>query len=168
MIILTVIIVIVIVIVITGTEISVTICGNWSTYRMKCLTYFQQLAVITPYAKLKLVYENSKNIKKNFEAKFERRSDQMPPIPTEILPHPHSLNNIVLSNLLQETEEHILPKFLSRELNCIPMTIANKVSYDDDDDDDDDDDNDDDNDDNNIDNNTHHQYTITSYRSLYH
>lgn len=30
-----------------GTEISVTIGGNWGNYRARILQYFQQLAVIT-------------------------------------------------------------------------------------------------------------------------
>ena len=33
-----------------GTEISVTIAGSWAHYRARVLQYFQQLAVITPYA----------------------------------------------------------------------------------------------------------------------
>jgi DNA topoisomerase VI subunit B len=39
-----------------GAEISVTVGGNWTTYRGKVLAYFQQLAVITPYASLKLKF----------------------------------------------------------------------------------------------------------------
>lgn len=33
-----------------GTKISVVVGGNWTTYRAKVLHYFQQLAIITPYA----------------------------------------------------------------------------------------------------------------------
>ena len=42
-----------------GTEISVTIAGSWAHYRARVLQYFQQLAVITPYAG---TYANRLNI----------------------------------------------------------------------------------------------------------
>ena len=110
-----------------GTEISVTISGNWSVYRSRCLQYFQQLAVITPYARLQLNYSNAREASKNFEAVFARRSEQMPPVPEEILPHPHSLNNITLSNLLYETDQSTTARFLSKDLNCVPMSLAQKI-----------------------------------------
>ena len=63
-----------------GCEISVTISGSWSTYRSRVLMYFQQLAVITPYAHLQLKFTCSKDDKKNFTADFCSRSEQMPPV----------------------------------------------------------------------------------------
>ncbi len=110
-----------------GTEISVTISGNWSAYRSRCLQYFQQLAVITPYARLQMNYSNAREPSKDFEAVFARRSEQMPPVPEEILPHPHSLNNITLSNLLYETDQSTTARFLSKDLNCVPMSLAQKI-----------------------------------------
>lgn len=35
-----------------GAELSVTIEGNWSSYRAKVLKYLRQIAVITPYAQV--------------------------------------------------------------------------------------------------------------------
>lgn len=35
-----------------GAELSVTIEGNWSSYRSKVLKYLRQIAVITPYAQV--------------------------------------------------------------------------------------------------------------------
>lgn len=39
-----------------GTKISVVVGGNWTTYRAKVLHYFQQLAIITPYAQFDFSY----------------------------------------------------------------------------------------------------------------
>jgi hypothetical protein len=41
-----------------GTRISVVISGAWSSYRARVMQYFQQLAVITPYAQFTLQYAN--------------------------------------------------------------------------------------------------------------
>lgn len=58
---------------IRGLDITVTIAGSWSTARSRVLQYFQQLAVITPYAHLSLQFISSKDSKKNFIAEFIRR-----------------------------------------------------------------------------------------------
>jgi DNA topoisomerase-6 subunit B len=56
-----------------GTEITVTISGHWGNYRSRVLKYFQQLAVITPYAKLAVDFKCHRDAKKSFRADFERR-----------------------------------------------------------------------------------------------
>ena len=110
-----------------GTEISVTICGNWSAYRSRCLQYFQQLAVITPYARLQLNYHSHQNAGKDFEAVFVRRSDKMPPPTKEVSPHPKALNIITLTNLLQESKWSTVNKCLSADLNCVTGPLAKKI-----------------------------------------
>jgi DNA topoisomerase VI subunit B len=37
-----------------GAALSLTIEGNWSSYRAKLLKYLRQIAVITPYAQVRL------------------------------------------------------------------------------------------------------------------
>lgn len=39
-----------------GSKISVVVEGNWSTYRSHIMHYFQQLAIITPYAQFEVTY----------------------------------------------------------------------------------------------------------------
>lgn len=56
-----------------GVDMTVTIAGSWSTTRSRVLQYFQQLAVITPYAHLSLQFISAKDSKKNFTAEFIRR-----------------------------------------------------------------------------------------------
>ena len=85
-----------------GTTVGITIQGAWTYYRARIIQYFQQLAVITPYANIHVSFtasntSGSSNNKRNFELSFERRSEQMPVLAREILPHPHSLNHITLS-----------------------------------------------------------------------
>ena len=117
---------------------SVTIGGNWGNYRSRILQYFQQLAVITPYAKLSLDFQCHRDNKKSFHADFNRRSDQMPSAAIEILPHPKSLNNITLSNLLQmktltttsssSTITTTIEHFLMKRLSGISSSIASRIT----------------------------------------
>lgn len=63
-----------------GSELSVTILGNWQYYRAKILKYLRQIAVITPYAQFafKYVAEDDKN---SFTTTFQRRTEKMPQPP---------------------------------------------------------------------------------------
>lgn len=126
------------------------------------LQYFQQLAVITPYAKLAVDFTCHRDVKKSFRADFDRRyvcrkhyqhsalrkhymllnilvfqlyfrSEQMPPIAQEIDPHPKSLNNITLSNLLQahgggSSSSVSIEKFLTTALSGITTTVAARIT----------------------------------------
>ena len=110
-----------------GCEISVTISGNWSAYRSRVLMYFQQLAVITPYAHLSLEYRKNKDNKNDFTAEFLHRSQQMPPLTKEVPPHPKSLNHITLSSMLSESRHKHLSKFLTNDLSGISTQVASKL-----------------------------------------
>ena len=60
-----------------GTELSVTILGNWQYYRAKVVKYLRQ---ITPYAHFTCQYvaEDPKN---SFTTTFQRRTEKMPEPP---------------------------------------------------------------------------------------
>ena len=111
-----------------GVELSVTIAGNWSGYRSKVLQYFQQLAVITPYADFALDFTCQRDSKKSFRACFSRRSERMPPPASIVNPHPRSLNNITLANLLRETKSSGVVNFLAKDLSSISSAVAAKIS----------------------------------------
>lgn len=52
----------------------------------------------------------------------------MPPIAQEIDPHPKSLNNITLSNLLQSSSASTIEKFLTSDLSGITTTVAARLT----------------------------------------
>ncbi len=111
----------------SGTELTLTIGGNFGAYRTKILQYFQQLAVITPYAEIEVDFTSARQAKNSFQCTFSRRSDQMPPLATEINPHPHSLNNITLNGLLKNTNTPKVAQFLSRELSGVSTNVATNI-----------------------------------------
>jgi DNA topoisomerase VI subunit B len=132
-----------------GTEISVTISGAWSTYKARIMSYFQQLAVITPYAELTLEYENvsesvgggssqrsfkgigSGSGKNDFSFVWRRRSTQIPRIPTEVKHHPSALNELLchtlIDNMKRKTATATLLSFLTSGLQGIDRSLATRL-----------------------------------------
>jgi DNA topoisomerase-6 subunit B len=78
-----------------GTEMTVLISGNWTTYKSRVVQYLQQLAIITPYAKLEMSYGNKSDVKKEMNLRFDRRSEQMPAQAKEVKYHPSSVSYVM-------------------------------------------------------------------------
>ena len=75
-----------------GTEMQVLVAGNWKTYKSRVVQYLQQLAIITPYARLEMSYTNRSDERKGMNLRFERRSEQMPAQAREVKHHPSSVS----------------------------------------------------------------------------
>lgn len=110
-----------------GTEMQVLIGGNWTTYKSRIVQYLQQLAIITPYAKLELHYSNVTNESKDMVIRYNRRSEQMPPPAREVKHHPSSVNNLVVQQLIDKSKAKTLLKFLSSDLANISTNLAKRV-----------------------------------------
>eukprot|EP00177_Eucheuma_denticulatum_P008854 GFKZ01016072.1.p1 GENE.GFKZ01016072.1~~GFKZ01016072.1.p1 ORF type:complete len:719 (-),score=110.52 GFKZ01016072.1:1545-3701(-) len=114
----------------SGTKVSVTIEGNWSTYRAKILLYVRQMAVITPYSQFRLKFlsghHNAES--KDFELVFSRRTDKMPPLATEVKHHPSSVNQLLLKQLIGEVKSSMtLFRFLTTQFVSIPRALAGRL-----------------------------------------
>ncbi|KAK4534499.1 hypothetical protein CDCA_CDCA02G0524 [Cyanidium caldarium] len=110
-----------------GTEVSVTIRGNWKTYRPYILQYLRHMAIITPYAEFgfQFVAEQSE---RSFQLHFARRSERVPPPPRQAKHHPSSVNQLVLQQLLDAVDPKTsLIAFLTRELSSISRELAKKL-----------------------------------------
>lgn len=110
-----------------GSKVSVTIEGNWSTYRSKILLYVRQMAVITPYAQFRLKFcsgwENADA--KDFELVFSRRTDKMPRAAVEVKHHPSSVNQLLLKQLIGDVNDQMsLIRFLTTQFVAIPRSLA--------------------------------------------
>jgi DNA topoisomerase VI B subunit len=113
--------------IVRGSTVSLTIGGNWTTYKSKIIRYLEQLAIITPYAQLDLSYECLSNAKTNFSIQYARRSEQMPPLPTEVKHHPSSVNDLLLKQLLRRSAGRSVKAFLSSDLSSIDAKMANRL-----------------------------------------
>lgn len=110
-----------------GTQLELLIAGNWTTYKSRIVQYLQQLAIITPYAQLELVYENRSDPKRNLSLRYDRRSEQMPPLPREIKHHPSSVNNIIVHQLIERSKHKTLAIFLTKELSSVTPSLAKRI-----------------------------------------
>lgn len=54
-----------------GTEITVTIGGNWTSYSSKVVRYMRELAIITPYAHFTFKYVDQDDSNKSFSIEFK-------------------------------------------------------------------------------------------------
>ncbi|KAL0240819.1 hypothetical protein GEMRC1_006055 [Eukaryota sp. GEM-RC1] len=110
-----------------GTKISVVIAGAWTTYKAKIAHYMRLLAVITPHAQFSLTYTPDQNKSTAFSVRFARRSDVIPPAPRTVQHHPRSVHLILVKQLMQETTNRTLKKFLMNDFQCIDSTLANSI-----------------------------------------
>ncbi|KAL9187886.1 hypothetical protein ACHAXT_006264 [Thalassiosira profunda] len=110
-----------------GTEMQVLVAGNWTTYKSRVVQYLQQLAIITPYARLEMEYTNQSDEKKGMHLRFERRSEQMPAQAREVKHHPSSVNNLLVQQLLERSNSKTLLKFLTSDLSGITSSVAKKL-----------------------------------------
>ena len=112
-----------------GTEISVIIEGNWLTYSKYIRKYFDELAVVTPYAALSLSYKDRRNINRSLSLSYSRRSDRIPPIAAEVKHHPKSVNNLIVRQLLDQPEARsmTISKFLNTQFQCISKALSKRL-----------------------------------------
>jgi DNA topoisomerase VI subunit B len=109
-----------------GTTVRCLIAGNWTTYKSRIVQYLQQLAIITPYAALSMIYTETTG-KRDMSICYDRRSDQMPATPPTVKHHPASVNNIIVQQLIQCTKTKTLVNFLAKELSAVSMPLAKRL-----------------------------------------
>ncbi|KAF5829235.1 topoisomerase VI B subunit, transducer-domain-containing protein [Dunaliella salina] len=110
-----------------GAQLSLTIEGNWSTYRSKIIKYLRQIAVITPYAEFQFFYKSAVDDKSNTRVVFRRRTDVVPAPPREVKHHPSSVDLELIKRLISITKADTLVKFLIRDFDCITKDLAERL-----------------------------------------
>lgn len=109
-----------------GSEIAVTIEGDWIAYRARLLSYLRQMAVITPYAQFDFHFL-SEDPEKSFGYTFKRRTDTIPDPPKETKYHPSAVDLMVFEQLLSHSKSNTLVKFLQNEFLSINKTYAERL-----------------------------------------
>lgn len=109
-----------------GSELSVTILGNWQFYRAKIMKYLRQIAVITPYAQFSCDYVAEEDTH-SMMTRFHRRSDKMPEPPKATKHHPASVDLELVKRLINSTKCSSLLKFLTTEFSNIPKDLASRL-----------------------------------------
>lgn len=110
-----------------GTELSILIAGNFTTYKARIVQYLRELAIVTPYAKITMEYSNLAEHQRNLKIVYDRRSEQMPPPAKQVKHHPSSVNNLVVQQLMDRSKQTTVSKFLEKELACVTSSIAKRI-----------------------------------------
>jgi DNA topoisomerase VI subunit B len=112
-----------------GSEVIVTIQGNWTTYRAKLLQYIRLMAVITPYAEFSFKYQaDGAREDKNFALHFARRTDVMPRAAREVKHHPSSVDQYRLKRLVGDVNGCMtMQKFLTTQFVSISTQLATRL-----------------------------------------
>ena len=83
------------------------------------------MAVITPYARFRLTVGTLGA--STLALEYARRSEEMPPAPSTIKHHPASVHAELLQQLMRESKETTLHKFLSKDFSCINGALATRL-----------------------------------------
>ncbi len=106
----------------SGTKIELEIAGNYVRERKQSvLEYLRETSVINPHAKITFV-EPDGTIHE-----FDRVTDEIPPAPKSIKPHPHGIELGTLMNMLKVTKASTLKRFLKEEFVRVGDKIAEDV-----------------------------------------
>lgn len=106
----------------SGTKIELEVAGNYVRERKQSVyEYLRETSVINPHAKITFV-EPDGTIHE-----FDRVTDEIPPSPKSIKPHPHGIELGTLMNMLKTTKATTLKKFLKDEFVRVGDKIAEEV-----------------------------------------
>ncbi|MBO8179818.1 MAG: DNA topoisomerase VI subunit B [Archaeoglobus sp.] len=106
----------------SGTKIELEIAGNYVRERKQSVyEYLRETSVINPHAKITFV-EPDGTINE-----FKRVTEDVPPPPKSIKPHPHGIELGTLMNMLKATKAATLRKFLKDEFVRVGDKIADDV-----------------------------------------
>ncbi|KAK9274151.1 hypothetical protein L1049_018965 [Liquidambar formosana] len=86
----------------------------------------RQMAVITPYAQFLFKFV-SDTPDKNVTIRFARRTDVMPPVPSETKHHPSSVDLLLIKRLIADTSKQNLMQFLQHEFVNIGKSYAERL-----------------------------------------
>lgn len=105
-----------------GTRIELEIEASYVKGRRQSIhEYLKATAIVNPHAKITL-FEPDGN-----EVVFERATDKMPTLATEILPHPHGIELGTLMKMLRYTERQKLAPFLRYSFSKIGHLTAEEI-----------------------------------------
>ncbi|MHA1910562.1 MAG: DNA topoisomerase VI subunit B, partial [Candidatus Kariarchaeaceae archaeon] len=107
-----------------GTEITVSFTGAWNRAKSHVKEYFHQLAIITPYANIKVELPPEDEEDEIDIFSFESVIDDLPKSPEEAKIHPYGCDITYFNGELATTTEDTLAKFLCEQFEGVNLKIA--------------------------------------------
>ncbi len=103
-----------------GTVVELQLEGDYSRSMYRLYEYLKQTAMVNPYADITFVDPKGRLYL------FKRATDQMPPPPNPVKPHPHGIDVETFRRLASITKEKNLKTFMMEHFQGISRTTADK------------------------------------------
>jgi DNA topoisomerase-6 subunit B len=104
-----------------GTSIEMEIEGRHTRGHHSVQTYLKHTAIMNPYANIVLTEPDGNTIE------YPRVSDELPPRPKEIKPHPHGVELGVLMRMIKDSNARTISSFLRSEFTRVGRTSADDI-----------------------------------------
>ena len=104
-----------------GTKIELALEAEYLKGNQSVDQYVRQTAIINPH--VTIVYTNPKD---EFFS-YVRASEELPPLPKEIKPHPYGVEIGLLMRMLEKTQARALQSFLTSEFSRVGAGTAKKI-----------------------------------------
>ncbi len=104
-----------------GTRVTIELEGKHQRGRGSVDEYLEQTAIANPHVRLHYIDAE------NNECTFERSTDQLPPEPKEIKPHPYGVELGRLVTMLKDTTATTISQFLCQSFSRVTPAVARRV-----------------------------------------
>jgi DNA topoisomerase-6 subunit B len=105
-----------------GTRVEIELAATYKTGRRSLDEYLAETAIANPHARI--FYQPPKGRPQQL---FDRASDELPPEPKEIKPHPHGVELGALMETLKQTEARFLSSALQQEFSRVSVAVAEAI-----------------------------------------
>jgi DNA topoisomerase-6 subunit B len=103
-----------------GLKVEMDVEGRYIESRQGIPEYIKQVAIGNPFAEI--VFEGP-----NGKMDFPRAVNELPPIPKEIMPHPHGVELGILRRMMKSTKSRTTASFLANDFSRIGSGTANEI-----------------------------------------
>jgi DNA topoisomerase-6 subunit B len=103
-----------------GLKVEMEVEGRYIDSRQGIPEYIKQVAIGNPFSEI--IFEGP-----NGKMEFPRAVNELPPIPKEIMPHPHGVELGILRRMLKSTKSRTVASFLSNDFSRIGSGTANEI-----------------------------------------
>ncbi|MBW3010810.1 DNA topoisomerase VI subunit B [Candidatus Woesearchaeota archaeon] len=104
-----------------GTRIEIDLEASYQKGAQSIDEYLKQTAIVNPHATI--IYTNPKAE----QIIFARATEELPPMPKEIKPHPYGIEVGIMIKMLQNTTAKTLQQFLTSEFSRVSSGIAKEI-----------------------------------------
>ena len=110
-----------------GTRVTIELEGRFIRGRGSVDEYLEQTAIANPHVILHYLDPESGSGAEVEERLYPRSTDQLPPEPKEIKPHPYGIELGMLATMLQDAKSMTLSQFLTSSFSKVSPAVAARI-----------------------------------------